>query len=175
MGFGKDGKGIIISESREIVLGSLAANSGLIIGTKLAMKTRFRMLKGEVTCTIVDLTNLEGGGLELYLADGNLTLVEFEAAIEQNGPIGAAEIAEAEKAMRPTWLVGGVPGYPPASSPVDGIHMQGKENSIVMDINPRWTFGISESWNWIAFNTGKALTTGSTLKIKTKVFGVWVT
>ncbi len=172
MGFGKDGKGVIISESREQTLGTLAANTGLIIGTKLAIVTRFRMLKSEVTLNLVATTSGEAGGLQLYLADGDLTLVEFEAAIEQQGPLGANDIASAEKALRPTWIVGGMFDR---SASVDGTPFHGINGGPLMEAKPRWTFGIGKSWNWIIFNHGLALTTGSTAKVKAKNYGVWVT
>lgn len=42
-------------------------------------------------------------------------------------------------------------------------------------INPRWTYSRTKSWNWMVFNRGNALTTGGTVVINTKDFGVWVT
>ncbi len=175
MGFGKDGKGVIISELREQAIGSLGANTGIIIGTKLALATRFRMLKVELTATLVDMTASEGLALQVYLADGNLTLVEFEAAIEQNGPISANQIAEGEKAMRPTWLMGAGPAHLNNPVAADGFMMVNGSGGPLLEAKPRWTFGIGNSWNWLVYNGGKAITTGSTMKIKSKVYGVWVT
>ncbi len=36
MGFGKDGLGVIINEARSQALGTLATDTGIFVGTKLA-------------------------------------------------------------------------------------------------------------------------------------------
>ncbi len=95
MGFGKDGKGVIIREGRAQAIGALAAATGFLIATKLATLERFRMLKSEVFASIIGLTGGEGTGLVFGLADGDLTLAEIEEAIELGGPLGPNDIVVA--------------------------------------------------------------------------------
>ncbi len=172
MGFGKDGKGVIITETRTNALGTLGGSTGIFVGTKLATLERFRMLKSEVSLTVTDVTGDEANGLSLYLVDGDLSLAEAEAAIENNGPLGPNDTVSADVAMRPVFRVEGqvdMAGADPiATGAVNTGLLQGK-------INPRWTFARTKSWNWMVYNKGSGLTTGSTAVIHAKDFGVWVT
>ncbi len=175
MGFGKDGKGVIIVEGRSQALGTLASSAGILIGTKLAILERFRMLKAEITARVSGLTVGEIHGSRLYLADGDLTLVEIEAQIESNGPLGPNEIAPADIAERPVFLAGvfeenGAGGGTPIALCKDK-----ETNAPVVMLNPKWTFARTKSWNWVLYNaTGSAFTTGASVSILAKEFGVWV-
>ena len=70
MGFGKDGKGVIIRESRAQVLGALAVGTLIFIGTKLGTLERYRMIKLEVFAAITGLTAGEGDVLLFGISDG---------------------------------------------------------------------------------------------------------
>ncbi len=172
MGFGKDGKGVIIVENRNQALLTLAASTGIIIGTKLVTLERFRMLKAEIRATVALVTGTEAKGLTLYLADGDLTLAEVEEAIEANGPLGPNDIEKSERAMRPVFRVDDEFSQDGADPIATGaVNLA----SLISKINPRWTFARTKSWNWVLYNLGEALTTGSTVRIAAKNFGVWVT
>ncbi len=172
MGFGKDGRGIIISETRSQVLGTLGGSIGLFIGTKLVTLERFRILKCEIALTVTDVTGSEGNGLGLYLVDGDLTLPQAEESIETLGPLGPNDSVEAAKAMRPVFRVDEVirmdGGDPIAGGAVN-------TGSFLGVLNPRWTFSKTKSWNWMVYNRGSGLTTGATAIVHSKNFGVWVT
>jgi len=170
MGFGKDGMGIIISETRSISLGTLGGSTGIFVGTKLVTLERFRILKSAVALTITDVTGNEANGLGLYLVDGDLTLPEAEASIETNGPLGPNDTVLAAEAMRAVFRVD-------AAINMGGAVLSGAINtgSFVAVINPRWTFSRTKSWNWMVYNRGAGLTTGSTASVHVKNFGVWVT
>ena len=173
MGFGKDGKGAILSQALSQDLSTLGANTAIIISTNLATVERFRMLKAEISATILNGTGAELGGIELYLADGDLTVAEIEATIETNGPLGPNDIVTSNIAMRPVYRVGGVPlGVAGAS---DALHILGEGGGTMMTVKPRWTFASVKSWNWVIYNSGLILTTGSTVNIRARLFGVWVT
>ncbi len=43
-----------------------------------------------------------------------------------------------------------------------------------MEKTLRWTFSRTKSWNFFVYNLGAAITTGATVIIKAKSFGVWV-
>ncbi len=174
MGFGKDGKGVIIVEKREQALGTLAQNTGILIATNLATLERFRMLKTEVICTLTNVATTELGGIVLYLADGDLTLAEIEEAIETEGPLGPNDqIAEAI-VMRPVFRVGAAKMASGAGA-LEATHLINDEGGPLLSINPRWTFARTKSWNWVIYNNGPAPTTGTIAKIMAKNFGIWVT
>ncbi len=170
MGFGKDGKGVIIRESRSQTLAALAAETGVIIGTKLATLERFRMLRTEIYAAVTNLTSGEGTGLLFVLADGDFTLAEVEAAIEADGPLGPNDTILEDIADRPVWFAGAVDretGTEALFENENGGHM--------MVLKPRWTFARTKSWNFIVYNLGTILTTGSSVIFRAKHFGVWVT
>ncbi len=171
IGFGKDGKGEIIREARSQALSTLQAGGGIIIGTKLATTEDFRIIRTDVQSSITGLTSSEGKGLALYLVDGVFTIAEFEAAIEANGPLGPNEAVAAEIAMRFERWLGEV--VDAAGTAGDAIIRNEKGGALLQD-TIRWTFSRTKSWNWVLFNHGVALTTGATVFIKAKNYGVWV-
>ncbi len=171
MGFGKDGKGVIMRETRSQTIGTLAAQSGLIIGTNIPTLERFRMLKTEVLAAITGLTAGEEQGLYIGLADGDLDLAEIEAAIELDGPLGPNDSVTESIAERwQQWL---------GSAHADALETEciflNAEGGYMLNATPRWTFARTKSWNWFLYNLGAAFTTGATVHIRCKNFGVWVT
>ncbi len=167
MGFGKDGKGVIITEQRSQALSTLAAQTALLIGTKLAMDEDFRMLKAQVHCHISSLDAGDANKLILGLADGNLTVGQIGEAILAAGPLNPNEQPEAERAMRPVFWVGAIA--------LGSVFKDINTNSPICVVKPRWTFQDTESWNWFVYNqSAGALTTGATALLITKCFGVWV-
>lgn len=170
MGFGKDGKGVILRQSISEALLTLANDTAIFITVKPDILERFRMLKSEIIGNVEGLTAGEGRGLSLWLADGDLTLAETEAAIEGAGPLGPNDpvaAAIAERFVMPVGVVGG-------GQPLAHIH-DGHTNGPIVVTKPRWTFSRSKSWNWVLYNMGASLTTGATVNLRVKNFGVWVT
>ncbi len=170
MGFGKDGMGVIMRESRSQALGTLANNTAILIGTNLATLERFRMLKSEVYAVTTGTTSTEGSGMIFGLADGDLDLGEISAAIEADGPVGPNDSVTAEIADRPVWFFGAADRETGSN-----IVFENENGGHKLVIKPRWTFARTKSWNWFIFNMGDALTTGSSINIRVKSFGVWVT
>ncbi len=173
MGFGKDDKGIIIMESRSQALGVLAPGGGILVGTKLAITMGFRMLKSNVTCNVTGLTAGEGEHMSLYLLNGDLSLAEAEAKIEQNGPTARGKRTEMEIAERFVKKVGFTPTIERASNTVVNF-VDAFTGSPICVTKPRWTFSETTSWQWLIYNHGVVLTTGATVQLKTESFGVWV-
>ncbi len=171
MGFGKDGLGVIINEKRSQALGTLAADTAIIIGTKLVILERFRMLKSEMLCTLRGATSGEARGLALYLFDGDYTLAEIDQALENNGPLGPNDTVQSSITERFSKLVG---VFDDETGTESQIH-DAMSNAPMVTTKPRWTFARTKSWNWVLYNHGAALTTGSTVHIQAKSFGVWVT
>ncbi len=173
MGFGKDGKGVIIREFRTQALGALAGTTGILIGSKIATLERFRMLKSEIQAVIVAMASLEGVGLALYLVDGEYTLAEFEAAMELvAGPVGPNDRINEELAERFILWAGSVNV---GENAVIERQVTNEHGGGLLSVKPRWTFARTKSWNWILYNHGSTLTTGATVKLYAKDFGVWVT
>lgn len=171
MGFGKDGRGAIVYEQRVQALGALANATGIIVGTKLAIVDDFRMLKSEVNSHITGLTTEQSTGLELWLAHGDLTLSEVEAALELNGPLARGEVVDEATAQRPVFRAG---MYVADGNASTAAIAWGENGSPLPVLKPRWTWPKTKSWNWIVYNRGVALTTGATARLFAKSYGVWI-
>ncbi len=173
MGFGKDGKGVIIRETATVALLTLAANTGISLtgGVGSGLLERFRIIKTEFLALIIFGTFVSGDGpIELYLVDADLTLAEAEAAIEATGPLGPNDRVGAEVAQRWTKAMGAIPFVPENEGP--GSLLNG---GMIVEQTIRWTFAPAKGWRWHAQNFGNAITTGATIKVRAKHFGVWVT
>ena len=170
MGFGKDGKGVIIRESRSQTLAALGQEAGVLVGTKLVTLERFRMLRCEIHATVFNLTTGEGTGLLFGLADGDFTLAEIEQAIETDGPLGPNDSITADIADRPIWFAGAID----RGTGTEAI-FENETGGHMLVLKPRWTFARTKSWNFFIYNLGAALTTGASTLIRVKSFGVWVT
>ncbi len=171
MGFGKDGKGVIIRRQQTVVLLTLADQAALFIGSKLAIADDFRMLKTECFCTLRGGTAGDVGGLLFGLADADLTPAEVAAGIAANAPTDANDQVGSDLAERPSWLFGALV---PDSSGTAG-NFVGIDGSPMLVLKPRWTFGTTKSWAMFIYNnTGSALTTGASVDLIEKSFGVWI-
>ncbi len=173
MGFGKDGKGVIIREDVTITVGALAAKAGILQtggGIAGAMEEDFRLIKSSFCVTKGNHTNDEGA-LLLGLADGELTLVEIEEAIELNGPVNRSDHTPRENAERPVWLLGSLHGSTDIVNAGVGLTFVPAHEHI-----SRWTFSDPDGWRWFVYNEGPAsLTSGTIVSLKAQHFGVWVT
>ncbi len=170
MGFGKDGMGVIIKESRVQALGALANQSAILIGTNIDTLERYRMIKLELFATVTELTTGEGTGLLIGIADGDFTLADIEASIELSGPLGPNDKDLADRADRYTKWLGAID----RETGVTGI-FENEHGGHEMAKTIRWTFARTKSWNYFVYNLGPTITTGATVQIRAKSFGVWVT
>lgn len=174
---GDKSKLAILAESRTQALGALANNTAILIGTKLAVTTPYRMLKALVNLNLVSLTGTQGGALFLGLARGDLTVGEIGEALLVNGPLGPGAVIEKEKAMRRVWLVARAVarGIELVDIQLEPLYLdKDDKGGCGIVVKPRWTFDEGTSWNWFIWNAGTALTTGATARLFTKLFGVWV-
>ncbi len=169
MGFGKDNKGAIVMQKVGQALGALAQGAGILIGTKPALTNDYRMLKSIGAAVADNMTAGEGQGLLLYLADGDLTLAEVEAKIEQTGPLGSSDRVEQEIAERYVRLIGAA-----GESLGTELSFHNMEGGDILVVKPRWTFGETKSWNYVVYNLGETLTTGGVVQTNWEHFGVWV-
>ncbi len=142
----------------------------------MILDSDFRILKSIVIAVITGLTTGEGNGLLLYLTQGDLSVGEVEANIEQNGPLRMGDRNLEEIAERWVRLIGTVDG---AAVPTERMFHNEKDGSI-LEVLPRWTFrrgrtGTEGGWNWVVYNNGVSITTGATCRILATHYGVWVT
>lgn len=175
MGFGKDGKGAIVKEQTVVTLGALAAKDAAGNDSAVVLDMDFRILRSDITATIVGLTSGEGAGLILYMTEGDLSVSESEVNIEQNGPLRLGQQIEEEVASRWVRRIA-------ATLEVEGqttVPMVNKYGGPLLEATPRWTFrrgrtGTEGGWNWVVYNDGVVLTTGATVGILATHYGVWV-
>ncbi len=172
MGFGKDGRGAIVHEFRSQAVGTLANNTGLFLGTKLAITKDFRMLKSSINAILTAVTAAEmDAGMEMWLVDGDLTLGEAVAKIESQGPLEPYDRIGEEVAERYVKFVGAFGGG-------EGVgqerRMVNEAGGYPKEMKPRWTFGETKSWQWMLYNRGAAPTTGALWRVQAVHYGVWL-
>ncbi len=169
MGFGKDKKGVIITQSDLITLGTLANNVAVKEDAPLAITEDFRIIKVELTGTLVNNTGNENP-ISIYLVNDELSVTEIKEAIEANGPLGRSDRGAQEAAERAVFLLGTFSGNGQT------IHLHGHDGQeTVITKTVRWTFSNAQGWSIVAFNhSGAALTTGSVVRFLAKFYGVWL-
>ncbi len=173
MGFGKDGKGIMIREDQTITLGALADQAATLINA-IQLDEDFRILKTQIVATVKGLAAGEGAGLILLLTEGLLTVAQVEAVMELNGPLAPRDTAAMEIASR--WVrTCGVTDHEVSEE----TNFNNENDGPMLEVMPRWTFqrrrtATEGGWNWVVYNNGKLLTTGASVQVKAIHYGVWV-
>ncbi len=169
MGFGKEGKGAIITQSDIITLATLANNVALKQDAPLAITEDFRIISLEATMALVGATAGENP-ISVYLVNDELSVTEIAEAIAANGPLGRSDRLRQEHAERAVFLLGTFVGGG------TNVHIHGAmaQNTIVKK-TIRWTFSSAQGWSIVAFNhSGAALTTGAVIRMLVKFYGVWL-
>lgn len=167
MPFGKNNRGVIIREDLNQVLGALGSGTGILVaGGKVAITEDFRLMKSHIYAIIHGLTAGEGiHSLLLGIANADLSLAEIEEALELNGPQQKSDRIETEKAERYVEIIGRFVGDDVGTT---RLHLDRK-------FKAKWSFMSDEGWVFFVYNQdGAALTTGATVRIKCKHFGVWL-
>ncbi len=136
----------------------------------------FRILRSDITAVAVAVTSLEGQGLILYMAEGDLSDAQMEANIEQSGPQRLGEQVEEEIASR--WVRRVAITIGPTVNETERV-FRNKYGGGLLDLEPRWTFrrgrtATEGGWNWGVYNDGVTITTGATMHILATHYGVWV-
>ncbi len=169
MGFGKDGKGVIVRETQTITVGGLTSGTTIKGGT-LTLSEDFRILKTEYLITQIGNWGAIGDEVVIGIADNELSVGEISECISIDGPLDRNDNVGHERSMRPVWLLLDLKGDSTTTvkePPNDGQ---------MMTFNLRWTFSDPEGWTWFAFNPlAGSLTAGAVFNIIAKHYGVWVT
>ncbi len=166
MGFGKDGKGVIVHETNIITLGTLADNTVLLADGGIVLAEDFRSLKCEYFVGINEVIASGDGPIYFGIANGELSVAEIAEQLVQTGPGNRNDVVRTEQGLRAIWLL---EVFGPNSETGQGNWRKGEKNL-------KWTFSDPEGWNFFAFNqSGGPLVTGNILRYRAKHFGVWVT
>jgi len=169
-GMGKDGKLMRQRLVQSVALGTLAADTALEIGTKLAIVDDIRMLKSDYWATITGLTAGEAAGLHVYLASGDLTISELEASIEGSKPLQRGDIDETVESEKPIFYLG---TFGSNGTDTEAV-MVAPGGGHLATLKQRWTFYKGLSWKLFAYNSGVVFTTGATIKVGAQLWGVWI-
>lgn len=165
LGFGKDGKGVIIRERRLIVITSLASGTAIFsTGSIISLGCQFRMIKCEGT---VFWRNPTAGEMcWIGLASLDTTVAQIKSCVENNGPTRPSDQDEELNSMRPVYILG---------------HLQAQTESGHMSFDfektIRWTFNEDVGYAMFAYNPNTVAISGngSDVIVMSKSFGVWVT
>ncbi len=172
MGFGKDGRGSILVEEFSTGVGALAVQTGVRIASGLVIEEDFRMIKTTLSLVLFGFTTGQGNGLKLFIVNGNLTQAEIEEAVEANGPLDRNDRTLQERSERFVKALGMVEQFSPTGVVAT---CRNKEGGPMIEETIRWTFSDTDGWAWFLYNTGATLTTGATVVLQAKHFGVWLT
>ncbi len=170
MGFGKNQTGVIIKEDTTLTVGAFTSKTAKLIGN-LVLGEDFRMLKAEVQAWMDGLTSGEADDIYFGIANGELSIAEIAAAISTDGPNDRNDRAAEELAMRNVRLFGVLRLQ--ESAAIKGPFVD-RSDSALMEHRIRWTYSNPEGWNYFVFNNGTILTTGSSIRMLAKNYGVWV-
>lgn len=168
MGFGKDGKGMIIHQEDIITIGTLADDTALLQDNtaNLTLVDDFRILKQEYFVGHNESIAAGDGPIYFGVANGELTVAEIAEQLVQTGPLNRNDAARTEQALRQIKLL---EVFGPNDQAGQGAWRKGTWN-------PKWTYSNPQGWNFFAFNgSGGVQVTGLVLRFRAKNFGVWVT
>ncbi len=171
MGFGKDGRGVILRTNEQQTLLTLADGAVKKISSDIVITEDFRMLKAEILAFIDGLTTQEVHGLYLGIANGELSETEIAEAINADGPTDRNDRLPQERAERAVWLISRfqTDGFTDLFAFVD-------DDGAPAIWKKRWTFSNGDGWSYFVFNnTGSALTTGANVRLLSTMYGVWLT
>ncbi len=171
MGFGKDGKGVIIRDNDQITLGALNANAAIKQANPLVLAEDFRMLKSEHFLTMESGTFVAGDGpIVVGVANGELSVTEIAECLNTDGPLNRNDRANQESAERAVFPFCQLDFIEKA---VGGVEVLNQGLPVVF--KKPWTYSNPEGWTLFAFNHGgSALTTGAILRNLSTYYGVWV-
>ncbi len=172
MGFGKDGKGVIIRETIDQSIGAMASRVVILVPSAVVLEEDFRMLKTELFATVVGLDAGEGEGLLLGMANGNLTALEIEASIEAQGPKGPSDRVIQELAERQFHMLG---EFRHIVAVTDLVFIGNSEWSAGVKSKFRWTYTDTDKWTFFLYlNSPASIATGWNLAIQASHYGVWL-
>ncbi len=173
MGFGKDNKGVIIREQASQAVGTLAANTALIIASgDLTITEDFRMLKSEIVAHLDALTATEGEGCLFGICNGDLTVAQIAACLQTDGPADFSDRGATESAERFVKVLSQVDFTDEGQT---NVIFRNENGGPIIVTKPRWSFSNTHGWNFFLYNdSANAFTTGATVRLIMTHYGVWL-
>lgn len=165
MGFGKDGKGVIMhSQAGGDSIASLASGTAVKLTTTgpSTLTEDFRLIKVELSAAVQNLTDNDGPVM-IGLADNELTIAEIAECLQAD-VTDRNDRLEDEKATRPVWIL---------STYIHGSEIA--NNGLPIEKTIRWTFSNTEGFCLFAYNASNSTNTTGDVVHHAKYFGVWVT
>ncbi len=148
-----------------VSLVTLATNTGILLAGP-AMTLGGRCLSIRLNATVHGMTAGDGPHA-LYITDKSLSLLEFEEYLEAGGPVNPEDTVSAERASRGRRLRYLGLLIPSGNGTVSGLSL--------MDLSLgglRFTRS-SAGWQFVIYNRGKAMETGSVGRVWASVFLRW--
>ncbi len=178
MGFGKDGRGVIIKNRDVFTFLTLGSVTALKQDSPLVLAEDFRCLKSEHRYTLENATFVSGDGpLMIGICSNELSAAEIAESILPDGPLGRNDRDRYEKATRPVFLFKEKAGGKNVIIPfVPQTAVIGDDTNGYFEGNQAWTYSNPEGFALFVMNMGTgALTTGATMRVFSTYYGVWVT
>ncbi len=175
MGFGRNGKGVILREFQDPVsIGAMATGIAVTFGG-IAIEEDFRILKSEVMAGITGGDAGEAEGVMLGMNNGDLTPAEIAECLRALGPLDRNDAIRTERANRQCHSIGvGRKSGLGVSETEIVFHDKHTNAPMCVDKFP-WTYSDPESWEFFIYNQGPAIATGSSVYLIATHYGVWVT
>ncbi len=173
MGFGKDGKGVMITENVTVALGALGAGTAIIVPSSVTLGEDFRILRSDIMSLLANLTAGEGTGLLFGICNGELSATEIGQALLVEGPTDRNDAVSNERVGRNVKVLS---AGDPNTTLITSLLFKNDEGGSIIHSKHRWTYSNPEGWNYFVMNISPGpLTTGAVCDINAKHFGVWVT
>lgn len=179
LGFGKDGKGVIVRHASSTTIGALTSVTAIKQGTPLLLDKDFRIMKSEIHISIWDIP--DSRPLLCGIADNELTVAEIAEVIANIGPRDPGDRDEIEISERPVWVL----GWMDAGAGGVGTHDAADDGQVSRTFVHKipWTFyaaipdgsGTERGWTiWYYNPSGVALASGRGCVEIITHYGVWV-
>ncbi len=160
----------IIYDRAASSIGSISANAGSLFNfTRLdaSVEDRFRITKMEMVIDYDGKTS--GDTLSIWLPPPGMSAAEVEAALEADPQGGGPEFND-ENSLNNTWLpyVGSITGEGTVGTVLNAV------GGPTITIRPNVTKEPNETLSLFLMAFGTAFTTGATLEVWAKIYGVWL-
>ncbi len=171
--------GAIIREVQTISLATLADQAAIGFSV-LTLSEDFRILKSEIVAGVVNVDDEDDVvGLQLGIANGELSAAEIAQCLVSQGPVDRNDRAAREESERWVKILSAAEGVgfdESTAATVRTAIFKGEMGGPVITSKDRWTYSDPEGWQFFIFNnTGSAMITGATARLTATHYGVWVT
>ncbi len=169
MGFGKDGKGVIIREGQRGAVGEILSGKAKRIASLVVLADDFRILKSEIIAHLEAGDAGDGLGLIFGICNGELSETEIEECLEATGPTNPNDRLAQERAERNCKILSAGQNLSDAVTA-----FLGDNGGPIIRSTHRWTYNNPEGWAWFLYNNSNTtVAVGSSLVLEATHYGVW--